>query len=237
MGLLPPNPGIELIECPSCKKKQCREARMYDTALNLMHAGTGKFYSDGRVTGIYHTRTEFTSCPKCGAFFRIENPTITNEIPFIPILGMPGMVITLSPHHYPSVKILTEDEYHKAITTGLKYTTPPEEEKLKDDMLALRKEFWMSLNIKGMAEACSHTKTIYEDNCREILTNIDGKSDEDYLIMAELHRNLCEFEQCRACLKKVKNQYNFYDALITAISDACEAENTYTVCVVIGSLL
>ena len=58
-----------------------------------------------------------------------------------------------------------------------------------------------------------------------------GESDKKYILKAELHRNIGEFDKCRNSLESIKQIDTETSLFISAISAACDAGNTLTVCV------
>ena len=121
--------------------------------------------------------------------------------------------------------------FSKAISEGL-YNGD------ENDILSLRIYLWRLYNDQNDSErryGALYTvisemyKTEYADNCHNILALMNEKNeDEDFLLRAELWRNLGEFEKCKNLLAEVKKPEK-YERYIFAIKAACDAENTLTV--------
>jgi len=225
-------PGpLLIIKCPSCGKRQQRQSLISGNTINARHFSDGKF-----IARMYPQYPYFVKCPACKVFFKITDKEVVDE----ESLGFAS--------DYNLVNFLNENEYCSAITNGL-YNG------VDDDILSLRIELWRLFNdrirnsshkrfpyknneTKGRSlnEILNpEEKYIYEDNCRKILSLMsENNEDEDYLLRAELWRNLGQFEYCLSFLNDIKNQENFVK-YISAIKAACYSKNTLTVEIPHGS--
>ena len=224
----PPTYGA--IACPSCGKYQYR----VEHSGNDVVICSAYFYSDGWKYAPFFShlpRPNFMKCPACGVFFKVSD-SLTRDAKYevdLSSLVRPradGMSNLRDGVSYLSIK-----EYRQAINFGLYNSGPEGSEEWKEDMLLLRIELWQSYNhsIGGMENASAEQKAIYEDNCRRILSMLTGKTDSEYLLMAELHRNIGEFDKCRNLLNNINQAGIKYPLIISIIGAACDAMNMLTV--------
>jgi len=194
-----------------------------------MMLARSKAYSDGWTSNLVpgSQRNKFTKCPTCGAFFKITDSLVrkakSEEIDRASLLSLSW---TRGDVHSLSIK-----EYRQAISFELFNSGPEGSDEWKEDMLSLRIELWQAYNRNGMEDASAEQKAIYADNCRKILSMLTGKTDDDCILRAELHRNIGEFDKCRSSLEDVKCPDEEASLFISGISTACDAKNTLTVCI------
>jgi hypothetical protein len=80
-----------------------------------------------------------------------------------------------------------------------------------------------------MTIATENDISMYNENCREILSLLRKKeNDKNLLIKAELHRNLGEFEDCWVALNRIRRAKK-YQPLINMINKACILKTKLTV--------
>lgn len=69
----------------------------------------------------------------------------------------------------------------------------------------------------------------YNDNCRKLLNLLEYfESDEDFLMCAELRRNIGEYDMCESVLRQISEPEK-YRPYILAIRSACEKRISHTV--------
>jgi len=197
---------------------------MKQQRMNLMSGNTigALYYTDGKmIAPMLPDIPHVVKCPKCGAIFKITSRVIKGS----------------AKKDLPDVKFLSIEEYRTALDTGLYNAGKKGSEGWKEDKLALRLDLWRAFNDRVRNNSESDTaapwndpdeKAIYEENCRELLSMMnDGGNDTFYLLSAELHRNLGEFDDCRKTLQKL-NEPEKYEGYVSAIIKACEDGYTMT---------
>jgi hypothetical protein len=156
----------------------------------------------------------FVKCPSCSIFYDIDDGTIRS--------------------HYhsddpdesdiPFVKFLTLGECLLAIETGLANGD-------SESMLMLRMELWRKFNDSIRAGGDIEDTVKYEDNCRELLSELESRSDDLAVLMcAELWRNIGEFSKSKETLKDIRASDDF-ENYIRVIGEACDTGNKRTICV------
>jgi hypothetical protein len=68
----------------------------------------------------------------------------------------------------------------------------------------------------------------YRENCKELLSMLKPDIESNLILIAELHRNLGEFEECLELLKRAERSTGRNDWVI-AIESACHKGNTATI--------
>ena len=85
--------------------------------------------------------------------------------------------------------------------------------------------------IDGMKDVDNVEKAIYDDNCREIISLLENKSDdESILARAELYRNIGKYDMCKNSLELISETDKYKD-FIKAINAACDIKSTLTLLV------
>jgi len=194
--------------------------------MSLMSGNTigALYYTDGkRIAPMLPDLPYHIKCPKCGVFFKITNRLIKRP----------------SKRDLPNVEFLSIDELRAAIIAGL-YNAEKEGSKgRKEDDISLRLDLWRAFNdrVRNNSEnditvpwKNPDEKTAYETNCRELLILMnEDNNDTFYLLRAELHRNLGEFDECKRIMQKVSEPDN-YEGFISAMTEACDNKNVLTFC-------
>jgi len=133
---------------------------------------------------------------------------------------------------YPLVEFLSVDDYIRAIESGLCNSGPKGSEEFNNDALMLWLMLWMAFNDifrypENDPGAIADPR--YQENCRAILSEIpeDGANDPDILTLAEIYRNLGEFDECIRLLGKIADKDGF-EPCISAFMEQCAARNSKT---------
>ena len=222
------NPGpIEIVECPACGECQLRKTLLSGNTLGA------RFFTDGkRIAPMLPEFPTFVKCHDCGVFFKIDDKVISNRVSRIEVYKkLEHSETGKNSFKMPFVQFLTVEEYLQALSKGLCNGN-------KKDILPLRLSLWRKYNDKVREKRVTSSskklfnadeKNSYEDNCRKILS-MKAKSEEDidFLICAELYRNIGEFDKCKTILDKIKD-IKRYERAITAIKAACDTGNMFTV--------
>ena len=219
-----------IIKCPACGSFQYRHSLGSGNTLNAVYFSDKKYIAPRCYDSPY-----FVKCPNCNVLFKITKKEVVGKD-------------YDNKYDYPYIAFLSIDEYCRAINEGLYNGN-------KKDIISLRINLWRLFNDrlrnvnaysfnfltsrridfiemkKGSLSDAFETEeiTIYEENCRYILSFMSNyKDDEDLLLRAELSRNIGQFENCINFLKKIKNPEKL-ENYISAIKTACDEENMLTV--------
>ena len=209
-----------LIKCPSCGYLKARETLISGNTIGA------RFYSDGRCDAPMFPDTPiYVKCSTCDAYYKVDKTVINGQ--------SEDFTTTLS-----FVEFMSIEDYVKAINIGLHNAKAKGSKEWENDQLSLRLLLWRAFNergrkdgtqLRGNDNADVDATKVYEDNCLEILDHLRKSSnDEDYLIRAEIHRNLSQFDLCKEMLKRIEN-HGIFGRYITFINAACDVGNTLTV--------
>jgi hypothetical protein len=211
-------PGApEVVTCPACGAKHFRETMISGNTFGA------KYYSDGKmVAPMLPEYPIVTRCHSCSALFKIKKELISGNI----------MDHSHVKDGHPFVEFLAVDDYFQAIEGGLCNSGPKGSEEFNHDVLMLRLMLWRTFNDifrspGDSPEAIADPR--YQENCRAILSAIpeDEDSDSDILTLAEIHRNIGEFDECIRVLGKITDKDGF-KPYISLFTEQCEARNTKT---------
>jgi len=211
----------DVLTCPACGAKHYRK--------NLISGNTigATYFSDGVMNAPMLPKIPvFTKCYSCNALFKVTKEIVSKggkEWDFL---------VPNANTHF--VRFLAIDDYIRAIDEGLCNSEPRGSKEFNADTLQLRLRLWRAFNDNlcrrgrgNNVEAITDQR--YLDNCRAILSEIteDGASDPELLTLAEIHRNLGEFDECLRLLFWVadKDRFKHY---ISAFQEQCAAHNKKT---------
>ena len=173
----------------------------------------------------------FTKCSSCNTLFKITKKIVSEE--------ERRMGTSRSKRKYPFVRFLAIDDYIRAIEDGLCNSKPRGSKQFNAEVLELRLLLWRAFNdrfrdyssyvVRGVdAEAITDPR--YLDNCRAILSEMpeEGARDSNLLTLAEIHRNLGEFDECVRLLGRIadKDRFKHY---ISTFMEQCAGKSTKTV--------
>jgi hypothetical protein len=174
-------------QCPTCDNLLSRGSRISDNTYGVKH------YSDAiRVAPMFPDYPQLTICPKCNTIFwlniRIEVGKYEN-----------GENINEKWKDAEQAKLLTIYECFTAMET-LNFTQIGAE-------VFIRLHIWWGFNDRARnGEALFNSETdekLWLGNINRLLEILDINDDNDLIFMAELHRNLGNFEKCLEILNLV----------------------------------
>jgi hypothetical protein len=219
-----------VVQCPSCGAKK-RHGTLISG--NTFRA---RFFSDGKmIAPMLPDYPPFVKCHSCAAFYRpskhdvgtVSSPRDWNK---------DGATFSeAEANEFPETEFLSIDEYQELLSHGLYGVEEPLVGREVDDVFLARLWLWWTLNDairdRGSLPASGdhfspELQKVYDENCREMISMLDDLDsfheptdlfDDPSLLMAELCRNIGEFDKCKRIL-----------ALSLKIHEACEAGNRYT---------
>ena len=213
-----------IYECPSCKKKM----RMITYSSYTTKGGT--LYSDGMNTGSPNIASDLAKCPNCAAVFFRHNIKKKE---------------TMNSHMAEGIKKIVElkrIDYINALETGTAKNRKEEKQ--------IREDLWRSLNDTsryGSRRLSERLLKIYKENCKalaaltekslnKIKKKNNGSNDNNHeisiIMLAELNRNLGNFEECIKILNNLEAGKNETSAglnwywLTEQFEWECKRENT-----------
>jgi hypothetical protein len=179
-------PG-EIINCPSCNETFLKQDLISGNTIG------GMYFSDGKNHfPMFPEYPQFVCCEMCHSFFWLK------DIPSKELPGRNGMEEPAG-EDLPYISWPSAEEFTEAIR--LNYFRNDEEE------VYLRMHLWWDLNNKyrggRKGEEVEHT-ILFEDNLKELIRLKQSAKPGDFLMLAEMHRELGLFEQALELLKNVK---------------------------------
>lgn len=196
----------EIYTCPNC----------YNTITNPSLASSNTFgsqhYSDAKV--VYPNMPEFpdlTKCKKCNTFLWLSDLRNTNNYTttFSPIFKQ---------EKADKAEFLTVIDYNKLLETDF----------IKDK-LVIRNAIWWSFNDRLRANKPlflnENEKYFWTANCENMKQLLDINDDGQKILVAELERNLGNFNSCKQLINEVNNESFGWikDKFLTA----CELKNRW----------
>lgn len=221
--------------CPACGNYY------YGSGVCSYNTFGATVFSDGYLQGCYSPYW-LTRCPKCKQIFAKEH-----------LFDLPENITVFPPSPYlsPRTKRKLEndelfgrvDDYlekdetklefiEKAIEQGLYFPVTVSESRKKELKTHLLKDLWHQYNMQS--EATSNAA--YKKLCFDIINSIEDKAaptNEEFLTLAELYRNVGEFEKCLIMLDGIAQSSNNTE-FIDAIRKEAIAKNKKTVTVIEG---
>lgn len=221
--------------CPACGNY------FYGSGVRSYNTFGATFFSDGYRRACYNPFW-ITQCPRCERYFAKEHlfklPRELQVFPENPRYSFSTRKRLESSKLFGrSDRYFTEEEtkmdfIEKAIEQGLYYPVLVSEDEKNQSKLNLLKDLWHEYNMHREARS----DEAYEKLCRDIIEILESKTaltDEEKLTLAELYRNVGEFEICLIMLGGIVNNDK-----ISIYTDAIRREainkNPKTVAVIEG---
>ena len=215
--------------CPACGNYFYRSnVRSYNTF-------GATVFSDGYTTGC-HNPYWLTRCPKCKHFFAKEHLFEMLEsdctLPMDPHLSywtkkkLENNKLFGRLDGYFSEEETKADFIKKAIAQGQYFPVTVLEHEKSEHKLRLHCDLWHEYNM----HRDKVSDEIYDELCRSIINMIENKQYTVYtdkLTLAELYRNIGEFEKCLNLLDTLKRP-NAADKAIDCIRAEAEKNNRLT---------
>lgn len=187
-----------IIQCPVCNTNY--------TKTSILSGNTfgGHFWSDGSFFApMLPDQVVFTRCTECYSIFNINNAPNHEALNYEDANGL------------PSVEHLTKEDLLKAIAENVFIN--------KNEELYLRKRLWQKMNNHPWKDEMPSTFAIspeYRQNAEALINLLNKSSEDEMLIIAELHRNLGNFNECIALINKLFETRT--EERILQIENACK---------------
>ena len=187
-------------------------------------------FSDGSYIGGYNP-CWLTKCPRCNQYiakrhlFKLPKPVMLREM----LRTGKGYSLSNTGEQYGYFDHLYSEEkgvelWEDVIKQGLYFPVLVREwEKRECDQL-MYISLWRSYNHDEKREKGA----AYTEVCKKLIELLHGKNDEEKILLAELYRNIGEFEESQKYLDGVNNTER-YKEVINCIRNQNEKKNTKTV--------
>ena len=220
------SPGTEALAymCPAC-------GNYYFESAVCSYSNFGAVcFSDGSYIGGYKP-CWLTKCPRCKQYiakrhlFKLPKPVMLREM----LRTGKGYSLSNTGEQYGYFDHLYSEEkgvelWEDVIKQGLYFPVLVREwEKRECDQL-MYISLWRSYNHDEKREKGA----AYTEVCKKLIELLHGKNDEEKILLAELYRNIGEFEESQKYLDGVNNTERYRD-VINCIRNQNEKKNTKTV--------
>ncbi len=187
-----------IIECPACGKKYQK------TGILSGNTFGGVFWSDGSFFApMMPDQVIFTKCVQCNLIFNCHSSHNREADTWEEADGL------------PYIEHLSPKELKEAVTAEV-WVNPEEE-------VYLRRRLWQQMNHhpwKDEPPQNFEPDADYRSNAEALIRIFSDMEEPDYLLLAELHRNLGNYLDCLALLNKTDRGYR--TETIAAIENAAK---------------
>jgi len=183
-------PGPELLyKCPKCEKIVSKGSLISGNTCGA------KLYSDGKqIAPMLPEFPAIVKCKYCNTFYWLNKE---NEI-------------NIGNENADRAAFLSVDEYYELINSDI----IKNEKKLK----FLRIRLWWAFNDKlrnnKNENLSENEQIIYEQNCLKLIETLDQEDINEKIMVAELYRNLGNFEKCESILAGIDDKFNWLKELL-----------------------
>jgi hypothetical protein len=187
-----------IIQCPECSAKY--------TQTGILSGNTfgGHFWSDGSFFApMLPDQVVFTRCSGCNIIFNINTSAKYEALNYEDADGL------------PYVEHLSKNDLFEAIEKKI-YNNRNEE-------LYLRNRFWQKMNNhpwKDEKPSAFVVSLEYRQNAEALINLLDKSNEDEILMIAELHRNLGNFNDCLDLINLLKETN--YEERIMQIENVCK---------------
>ena len=215
-------PGpTEIHKCPSCTKLLKKKTLLTWNTLGA------KSYSDGKViSGMSPEYPIITICPRCKTIFWMDEETLVGEywyqnenkkwknLDYADFLTIEESFIALE----RNIFAIKGDEYF--IRNHILWSF---NDRVRKENKLFVFSFRGKVREKEKLFNSDYEQALYENNIKSMITLLKGDTDNDKIMLAELNRNLGNFNLCMELLRKLEDPE--LERLITAFGKECEKMN------------
>lgn len=234
-------PGpVKIYQCPNCKS---------EIGVDTIRSGNtfgAILYSDGKTDApMLPEEVKITKCSNCDNIFWLESKNIVKtvepwdkdklypEAQKAEVLSLYDYILALEQNVFNSIK----DEEYLRIRLMWKFN-----DRIRDYWYFYENnyEFWCKLYHKGEEKGLDNDKVsvnhkillrdkrekkIWKENILRIIELLADGDDGKIIMIAELYRNLGEFEKSKTTLMNIEN--NELNWILKAIEEECDKNNTF----------
>ncbi len=199
--------NVYVYKCPKCENL---------VANNSLKSGNSfgvKIYSDGKQIGRFQTEFPIlTKCIKCNEIFWLSKELLIGDYRWSDFNSLFKDV--------EFAKFLSFDDYFTALENKLS--------KYKENELYIRQKIWWGFNDRVRNEKelfnSENDKILWDDNIHRLLDLLDDNDDEQKLMMAEINRNLGNFDNCMEIISSIDDFE--YEWVKSYYEKECNEKNT-----------
>lgn len=197
-----------IFSCPHCHTSVMQASHSSNNDIGAV------YYSDGSLRGpMYAKGNKVARCAKCASFYWLNKD---NQVASIDWEDLPDECPV------PFAEALSLSACKQALESSFFQN--------REEELYLRNHYWQLFNhTRRLKQPDANNKSLFafwEQNCRALI-QLQVNQAHSTLIVAELHRNLGEFDNCRRLLSTAnsKDQACIREQLL----QACDAGNRYQI--------
>ncbi|MDR2870282.1 MAG: hypothetical protein LBV04_07525 [Deferribacteraceae bacterium] len=205
-------------KCPDCGKF---------TKTGSMISGNnfgGVMYSDAREEApMLAVFPEIVKCQNCKTFYWLDNQNRYGETESM-LINTSKIVKRSDPELQGAydAAFLSVEEYAEAIESEL-YRN-------QEELEYLRRWLWWTYNDRSRRKkdlyVTEYDNAIYEQNCHSLIGLLDKSDETEEIMIAELFRNLGDFDACLKILENLKDKYTWLKDLLI---EECNKNNRLTI--------
>lgn len=201
-------PGKTYIySCQKCGKLLTRSSLLTGNTFGSV------LYSDGkRISPMNPSFPDLTKCKRCNTIFFLSDLEEIGKYRF-------GENIDPAWQDADEAEFLSIADYQRAIETEIA------------DELMLREHLWQAFNdrIRNGQEIFQdkNDELLWEDNIRKFLSMLDINIVNERIVLAEIHRNLGEFDECIRIITSIED--NSLDWLKDKFIEECRVKNRWLI--------
>lgn len=198
---------------------QCPHCGNYLQKGSLQSGNTfgAKLYSDGKQMAPMLVRfPDIVQCNQCAHYLWLS------KLEQVGIVERNQEASAEWANAYP-VDFLKRDAYFKVLESGIVEN--------EEDELFVRTQLWHSYNDKlrirkrDLLFKDEQEEMKWRENCIRLIALLDSSDVNDTIMIAELYRNLGDFDRCMEIINRIENDE--LDWLKEKFSEACEAKNRW----------
>lgn len=198
-------------KCPTCGNL------LFNNSLMSGNLYGAKFYSDGKMNApMLREFPNLTKCQKCNTFLWLSKMDAIDSVNY-------GLLKKTKWKDAEPVQFLDVDDLFKVLESSLIEN--------KQDEKSVRIRIWRTFNDRMRDNPTYHFDEADEQrwisNINKLIPLLNSSDDGQAIILAELHRNLGEFERCTEILNTITDKEYNHD--IKTIRLNCLFENRWVV--------
>ena len=213
----------EIHKCPKCK------ALFLKGTLRSGNTIGATYFTDGKMNAVMLKEfPKITKCDTCNKIFWLNKPI--------------GEWLSKSEQRYYSFKFRKPKNFTQACFLSIyEYQEAIDLEiyKNKEEEIFLRIKLWHSFNdrIRYLSKTKDpaifynelykneNDQVLFETNCHKLIEILNKNDENDLLLLAELYRNIGNFDECISILQTVSNPK--YQKAADFIKNECENSNRF----------
>jgi hypothetical protein len=205
-----------IYKCPNC------EALISNKSIGGGNNFNAKIFSDTKSISLMLAEFPIiTKCIKCDTIFWLSKMEPIKKIPLgynykKPIKKIPWGYNYKKPSEYQKAIFLTIEDYFRALENGLAENQEDEKYiriqiwwayndriRINDFTIFLPETIAINKNNKLFTDNNDEMK--WRENCEKLISILDPSIEDEKIMIAELYRNLGDFEKCKSIILDIDN--------------------------------